>query len=147
MTGNRFLTGERGSVTLGQFSPSTEEQLANSRISPLLILLSAAILLVGLGLNRLTGEPGSVPVSVDASPFARVRVMDARQEILFQKDTPFVASLEPGEYSFQFSYGSGTVTKAVHVSPDRRRLVRHQFWTGKEVESLVGRFLASGAER
>ena len=141
-----YLQRERGSVTLGQFNPNRELQLANSRIPPLVMLASVPILLAGLVLNMLTGQPIPVPVAVDASPFATVRVEDANQAVLLTSDTPFVVPLVPGTYSFQFRYGSRTVTKSVLVSRTGNPQVRHEFWESRDIEDLVGRFLSDGVE-
>ena len=141
------LQQEKGSVTLGQFNPNREFQLANSRITSLVLLASAVIFLVGLALNMLTGQPIPVPVAVDASPFANVKVLDADEVVILSSETPFVAPLPPGDYSFQFTYGSRTVTKPVVVSPNRIPRVRHEFWDSEDVEALVGRFLSNGVQR
>ncbi len=142
-----YLQQEKGSVTLGQFNPHRDFQLANSRITSLVLLASAMIFLVGLALNMLTGQPIPVPVTVDASPFANVRVLDADEVLVLSDDTPLVAPLLPGDYSFQFTYGSRTITKSVLVGPDRIPRIRHEFWNREDVEALVGRFLGTGAER
>ena len=84
-----YLQRERGSVTLGQFNPNRDFQLANSRITALVLLASAVIFLAGLALNMLTGQPTPVPVAVDASPFATVKVQDADQAIVLSGETPF----------------------------------------------------------
>ena len=141
------LQQEKGSVTLGQFNPNREFQLANSRITSLVLLASATIFLAGLALNMLTGQPMPVPVAVDASPFANVKILDADEEGILSSETPFVAPLPPGDYSFQFTYGSRTVTKPVVVSTDRIPTVRHEFWDREDVETLIGRFLSDGVQR
>ena len=142
-----YLQQENGSVTLGQFDPNREFQLANSRITSLVLLTSATIFLVGLALNMLTGQPMPVPVAVDASPFANVKVLDADEEVILSSKTPFVTPLPPGDYSFQFTYGSRTVTKPVAVSPNRIPRVRHEFWDREDVETLVGHLLRVGVQR
>ena len=142
-----YLQQEKGSVTLGQFNPNRDFQLANSRITSLVLLASVTIFLVGLALNMLTGQPMPVPVAVDASPFASVKVVDADEAVILSGETPFVAPLPPGDYSFQFTYGSRTVTKPVLVSSNRIPRVRHEFWDSEDVEALVGRFLSGGAQR
>ncbi len=142
-----YVQQEKGSVTLGQFNPNRDFQLANSRITSLVLLASAMIFLVGLALNMLTGQPVPVPVAVDASPFANVKVLDADEVVILSDDTPLVAPLLPGDYSFQFTYGSRTVTKGVLVSPQRIPRVRHEFWDSEDVEALVGRFLERGVQR
>ena len=142
-----YLQQEKGSVTLGQFNPNRDFQLANSRITSLVLLASAMIFLVGLALNMLTGQPVPVPVAVDASPFANAKVLDADEVVILSDDTPLVAPLLPGDYSFQFTYGSRTVTKGVLVSPQRIPRVRHEFWDSEDVEALVGRFLERGVQR
>ena len=76
-----YVLQEKGSVTLGQFNPNRDFQLLNSRISSLVLLASAMIFLVGLALNMLTGQPVPVPVAVDASPFAHVKVLDAMKRL------------------------------------------------------------------
>ena len=141
------LQCEKGSVTLGQFNPNRDFQLANSRITSLVLLASAVIFLAGLALNMLTGQPTPVPVAVDASPFATVRIQDADQAIVLSGETPLVAPLPPGDYSFQFTYGSRTVTKLVQVSQGGVPKIRHEFWDREDVEALVGRFLSDGAGR
>ena len=142
-----YVQQEKGSVTLGQFNPNRDFQLANSRITSLVLLASAMIFLVGLALNMLTGQPIPVPVAVDASPYANVKVLDADEVVILSDDTPLVAPLLPGDYSFQFTYGSRTVTKPVLVSPQRIPRVRHEFWDSEDVEALVGRFLERGVQR
>ena len=142
-----YLRREEGSVTLGQFNPNRDFQLANSRTTSLVLLALAPILLAGLALNMLTGQPMPVPVAVDASPFATVKVQDADQSIVLSGETPLVAPLPPGDYSFQFTYGSRTVTKHVQVSPSGVPRVRHEFWDSEDVEAVVGRFLSDRVER
>ncbi len=142
-----YLQQEKGSVMLGQSNPNREFQLANSRITSLVLLASATIFLAGLALNMLTGQPMPVPVAVDASPFANVKVLDADEVVILSSETPFVAPLLPGDYSFQFTYGSRTVTKPIVVSPNRIPRVRHDFWDREDVEALVGRFLGHGVQR
>ena len=112
-----------------------------------MLLASALIFLVGLALNMLTGQPTPVSVAVDASPFANVKVLDADEGIILSSETPLVAPLPPGDYSFQLTYGSRTVTKPVVVSPNRIPRVRHEFWDSEDVEALVGRFLSNGVQR
>ena len=142
-----YVQQEKGSVTLGQFNPNRDFQLANRRITSLVLLASAMIFLVGLALNMLTGQPTPVSVAVDASPFANVKVLDADEGIILSSETPLVAPLPPGDYSFQLTYGSRTVTKPVVVSPNRIPRVRHEFWDSEDVEALVGRFLSNGVQR
>ena len=142
-----YLQREEGSVTLGQFNPNRDFQLANSRITSLVLLASALIFLLGLALNMLTGQPLPVPVAVDASPFATVKIQDADRAIVLSGETPLVAPLPPGAYSFQFTYGSRTVTKLVQVSHSGVPTVRHEFWDSEDVEALAGRFLSDGVQR
>ena len=142
-----YLQREEGSVTLGQFNPNRDFQLANSRITSLVLLASALIFLLGLALNMLTGQPLPVPVAVDASPFATVKIQDADRAIVLSGETPLVAPLPPGAYSFQFTYGSRTVTKLVQVSHSVVPTVRHEFWDSEDVEALAGRFLSDGVQR
>ena len=136
-----YLRRDRGSVTLGQFNPNEEFQLANSLITSLVLLASATIFLAGLGLKMLTGQSVPIALSVDATPFALVDVLDVDEQIVFTGETPFVVSLPPGDYSFLFTYGSRAVTKSVPVGPDFPDKLRHEFWDSEDIAALIGRFL------
>ena len=72
--------------------------------------------------------------------------LDADKQSVFKDETPFVVSLPPGDYSFEFTYGSRKVTRSVTLGPEAPGEVRHEFWEGADVESLLERVLSEGVE-
>ena len=86
-------------------------------------------------------------LTVDASPYAVVEVVDADQQSVFKDETPFVVSLPPGDYSLVFTYGSRQVSRSVALRPEAPGEVRYEFWEGADVESLLQRVLAEGGEQ
>ena len=87
-----------------------------------------------------------VLLTVDASPYAVVEVLDADNQSVFKEETPFVVSLPPGDYSLDFTYGSRQVTRSVTLGPEAPGEVRYEFWEGADVKSLLERVLSEGVE-
>ncbi len=103
-------------------------------------VVPAAVLLIGLiaGGFFLFKTPVSLsPVSVDASPFARVTITSANGEKVMADDTPFTVSLEPGTYDFAFEsagQSSRKLTKQIGTGPS---VVRIDFWTPDDTKKLL----------
>ena len=82
-----------------------------------------------------------VALTVDASPYAAVNIVDASNRTVFRDETPFVAALPPGDYSLQFTYDSRQVTRSVALVDATPGEVRHEFWEGVDVEDLLTQIL------
>ena len=116
------------------------------RIAFLLVVGAAVIALAFFAGGLFLVEVEPVALTVDASPYAVVEVVDADRQSVFIDETPFVVSLPPGDYSLEFTYGSRQVIRSVALGPAAPGEVHCNFWEGTDVESLLERVLSEGVE-
>ena len=116
------------------------------RMAVLLVVGAALIVLSFFAGNLFLAKLEPVALTVDASPYAAVDILDSDKQSVFKDETPFVVSLAPGDYSFEFTYGSRKVTRSVTLGPEAPGEVRYEFWEAADVESLLERVLSEGVE-
>ena len=104
------------------------------RMAVLLVAGAALIVLSFFAGNLFLVKLEPVALTVDASPYAAVDILDSDQQSVFKDETPFVVSLPPGDYSFEFTYGSRKVTRSVTLGPEAPGEVRYEFWEGTDVD-------------
>ena len=116
------------------------------RMAFVLVVVAAVSMLWFFATNLFLAKLEPVALTVDASLYAAVDILDSEKQSVFKDETPFVVSLAPGDYSFEFTYGSRKVTRSVTLGPEAPGEVRYEFWEAADVESLLERVLGEEVE-
>ncbi len=86
--------------------------------------------------------PGQ-PVSIDASPFARVEILDSNGQVVREDQTPCVALLAPGSYLVRWRFRDRTKERKISVPIRDGQVLREVFLEEINVGGLLEGYLES----